>query len=466
MTNIRHLAPSNRCQRVTRDGAPHTRSGGGWGAKLSDTMEPPPLRAAGWSAAGPAARRCSTEHRDLRSLWSIWVLSLALGCWLFAPEARAADVERRDGLIIVQLSGTPYELGRQHGTVLHDEVRASVGEILRYFRRYLKIPWIRTLAANWWLDSAWRQAAPFVPANILEEFRGLSDGSGVPLAELYRLHAIPDRTYSCSSFAAWGKATAGGRLVHLRNLDWNIRAGIQRHAVVFVVHPTGQHAFINVGWAGFVGVMTGINDAQLSVGQVGAETTDATFRGEPMAFVMRGVLERSSSLDEAEAVVRNSRRTVGTNYVFADAKARRGMILETTHQHVRRFEANDVAERTVAYARPIVDAVFRADAAVDPVIRDRQLASHGNPKQPGLEDPSGSSAYDIRYLGQAAGIMAHFGALDGTAAQEIARAIAPSSNIQSVIFAWPDAWVANAENLVPAAQTTYRRLNLKQLLSE
>ena len=185
-----------------------------------------------------------------------------------------------------------------------------------------------------------------------------------------------------------------------------------------------------------------------------------------MAFVMRRVLEGSGTLDEAEAIVHRARRTVGTNYVVADAKARRGMVLETTHQYVRRFEANDVAEHKVEYARPIVDAVFRADAAVDPVIRERQLASHGNPKQPGLESPAGSSAYDIRYLGQAAGILAHFGTLDGAAAQQIAKAIAPSSNVQSVIFAWPEVWVANAEGITPAAQTTYQHLNLKQLLGK
>jgi hypothetical protein len=73
--------------RVTRDGAPHAclpapnivrqaglpapnivrqaglprytrrrqaERGGGWGARLSDAMEPPPLRSWGWPAAGPA----------------------------------------------------------------------------------------------------------------------------------------------------------------------------------------------------------------------------------------------------------------------------------------------------------------------------------------------------------------------------------------------------------------------------
>ena len=407
-----------------------------------------------------------TDRSPRKRLW--WLIVVCAFCSLVPrpsplATAAAAQVESHDGLPILYLSGTPYELGRQHGEALRTEVRASVGQVLGYFRSYLKIPWVRSFVVNWWLDDAWRQARPFIPSDDLEELRGLSDGSGVPLRELCRLHAIPDRTYSCASFAAWGPATAGGGLVHLRNLDWNIHAGIQRFAVVFVVRPSGKHAFINIGWAGFIGVLTGVNDAQLSIGQIGAETVDATFRGEPMGFLIRRILEDAGDLEAAAALVGAATRTVGVNYVLADANARRAMVLETTKRHVRQFEADDPAEHAVPYARPMADAVFRADTAMDPVIRDRQLASDGEPSRPGLEPPGGS-AYEIRYLGQAAGLHAHFGRLDVPGAIEIARAIAPPSNVQSVIFAWPEMWVANAQGATPAAGTAYHHLNAKKLL--
>jgi len=410
-------------------------------------------------------RRISPRRGLSLAAMPTWFLLVACPLLLVAT-VEAAQIEQRDGVTIVSLSGTPYELGRQHGEVLRSEVHATVSQVLGYFRRYLKIPWVRFWAANWWLDLSWRQAQPFIPADDLQELKGLSDGSGVPLGELYRFHAIPDRTYACSTFAAWGRATIGGRLIHMRNLDWNIQAGIQQFPIVFVVHPNGKRAFVSVGWAGFIGVLTGINDAGLSIGQVGAGTVEATFRGEPMVFVMRRVLEEANSVQHAEAVIRHAHRTVGVNYVVADAKAKRAIALETTHKHVRVFEANDPAERGVGYARPMVDAVFRADTAIDPLIRDQQIASHGEPSHPGVEDPTGSSAYDIRYLGQAAGLAAHFGTLDTEAAQRIAQAIAPPSNVQSVIFAWPDLWVANAQGTTPAAQTSYHHLNVQQLLDQ
>jgi hypothetical protein len=393
------------------------------------------------------------------------VMGLVAMLWLGAPGASAAaSVETLQGLRVVRLSGTPYEMGRQHGSALREEVQACVRELRSYFRSYLKVPGLRALIVAWWLDTAWRQARPFVPPRYLEELRGLSDAAQVPLRELTRMHAIPDRTYSCANFAAWGAATADGRLLHLRNLDWNIRAGLQRHAVVFVVHPEGQRAYVSMGWAGFIGVLTGVNEAQLSIGQVGAETTDVTYRGEPMAFLMRRVLEEAGDVDSAARVVQEARRTVGVNYVVADSKARRAIAMETTRRYFRAFEANDRAEQGVDYARPMADAVLRADTAIDPVIRERQIASRGNPRQPGLEPPGGS-AYTTRYVGQAEGLAHAYGTLDVAGAQAIARAIAPDSNVQSVIFAWPEAWVANAQGHTPAAQSPYQQLPIAELLA-
>jgi hypothetical protein len=386
----------------------------------------------------------------------------AAGIATSAEPLRAGDAPPP----VVRLAGAPYELGRQHGEQLRGAVRQQIAETLRYFRDYLKVPLVRTMALNWWLDTSWRRAWPFLEPDYRDELRGLADGSGVPLADVHRLHAIPDRTYSCANFAAWGRATAGGRLIHSRNLDWNIRAGIQRHAVVFVVRPSGKQAFVSAAWAGFAGVLSGINASQVSIGQVGAETTDVASRGEPMVFLMRRVMEQASTVDEAAEIIRTASRTVGVNYVVAGAKQRRALAIETTHSRVKVFTADDPAEHGVSYARPMTDAVLRADPAMDPEIRDRQLASRGDPKRPGLEPPHGSSAYDVRYLGQAAGLQAHYGTLDGPAAQDIARKVAPGSNVQSVIFAWPDLWVANAKDLTPAAQQPYHHFDLRELFQQ
>jgi hypothetical protein len=181
-----------------------------------------------------------------------------------------------------------------------------------------------------------------------------------------------------------------------------------------------------------------------------------------MVFLMRRVVEEADNLEDATQLITSARRTVGVNYILADARVPRGIVLETTRRFVARFVDDDSTEHRVAYARPLPNAVVRADTAMDPTIRDRQLASSGNPSRPGLEPPAGS-AYETRYLGQVAGLRAFHGRLTPTAAQEIAQAVAPGSNVQSVIFAWPDLWVANARGLTSAATTPYHHLSAEAL---
>lgn len=412
------------------------------------------MRVTQWAKwpSGPVARKCLCA----------WVLT----CWMpCVTTAHAALLEHHQELRVVHLSGSPYDIGYQHGSLLREEVRGCVAQILGYIRGYLKIPWLGSWLATAWLGKAWQDAYSFVADDYLEELRGLSDSSGVPLRELSLFHAIPDRTYACANFAAWKDLTADGRLIHLRNLDWNFKVGIQEFATVFVVRPEGKRAFVNIGWAGFIGVLSGVNEDQISIGQIGAETTDVTTHGEPMAFLMRRVLEEASDLDEASQIILNARRMAGINYVIADAHARTGLAIETTAHHERVFHANDSLEHSVSYARPMEDAVFRADTAMDPVIRDLQLASKGNPKRPGLESPQGSSAYDRRYLGQAQGLKERSGHLDAQGSQEIARSIAPGSNVQSVVIAWPDLWVANAHGEIRAAYRPYTHLSLIELFN-
>ncbi len=396
----------------------------------------------------------------------LWCLILA---WLLTvralPSAAAPHVERPPGQpLIVFLAGDAYELGHQHGQLLREDVRASVAQTLRYFRRRPGLPIVGPWFVNRWLDRAYARMEPFIPLGYREEMRGLADGSGVSLREIHRLHAIPDVTgTACSSLAVFGRATVDGRLYHTRNLDWNIGAGIQAHAALFVVRPRHGAPFVNIGYAGFVGVLSGINAHGISVGEIGADTVDETLAGEPMPFVLREVLETSLDLEMAARRVAQARRTRGYNYLFADGMRRAAIALETTHGACVLFHPDDPRERQCAYGLPQADVLVRADTAIDPGVRVRQRASRGRPGHRPPASPVGSGAYEKRYKNQALRIREHYGRLDAAAVRAIVQAAAPSSNVQSVIYGYPEVWVANAEGITPAAQSAYHRYSVEEL---
>jgi len=345
---------------------------------------------------------------------------------------------------VLKLSGSPYQMGYQHGTLLRREVRASVKNILAFADQQLKVPGLGRLVARRRLDRAWKQMQPHVAERYLEEMQGLSDGARIPLKTLQRIHALPDLTsVACASSAVAGPATQDGRLIQIRNLDWAIGSNVQRYAALIVYEPTGKRPFVSIGWLGFIGVLSGISRSGISVAQIGAETQDSNLGGLPMPFLLRRVLEESDDLKQAVKIIETGPRTVGYNYLVADAKARSAVALETTRQHSAVFWMDSQSR------------LVRADYPLDPVVRGLQVE----------KSPEKTKAYQVRYRGQAQLLEKFYGKINPEIAMAIASAIAPSSNIQSVVYAYPQLWVASAYRRRPAAWGAYLQVDLEDLFT-
>ncbi|MBI4313210.1 MAG: neutral/alkaline non-lysosomal ceramidase N-terminal domain-containing protein [Candidatus Omnitrophica bacterium] len=371
----------------------------------------------------------------------------------------------RVGLPVVVLEGDAYARGLAHGSRYRAQVRASVANILHFVEQEAPpIPFLRAGFVRWRLTTYFDQMKPHIPKDVLEEMRGLADGSGVPLPELERVHALPEiASVWCSNSAVYGPATRDGRLIHLRNLDWAIHSDAQRYSAIFVHRPAQGHAYASVGFFGFVGVLSGVNDAGISVGQVGAQTIDKTIRGVPMPFLLRDILLHTGDLETAVQKVQKAPRTSGFHYLFADALRKKAVALETTRKHCAVFWAGDEEARNVPYAVPIASAIVRADPALDPTVRNLQRCAKGDPSRPGLEPPGGK-AYDVRYRQHSLMIQERYGQWDPERMIEVAKAIAPPSNVHSIIFAFPQMWVATAEGGARAADQPYVRYDLDSYL--
>jgi hypothetical protein len=80
------------------------------------------------------------------------------------------------------------------------------------------------------------------------------------MSTLIEVNMLPEYTRAgCSILGVWGKATKNGDLIHLRALDWDARNPINKYPtlVMYNLNEKGSKPFVNVGWAGFVGSLTG-----------------------------------------------------------------------------------------------------------------------------------------------------------------------------------------------------------------
>ena len=79
----------------------------------------------------------------------------------------------------------------------------------------------------------------------------------------------------CSFFALWGNRTEGGKLITMRNLDWQPNTGLNKYKLIFVWKITNTIPHIAVGFPVLLGALTGMSKAGLTVHEAGLDSMGA-----------------------------------------------------------------------------------------------------------------------------------------------------------------------------------------------
>jgi hypothetical protein len=359
---------------------------------------------------------------------SIPTLGPATGQKRLVATAGKGRLEDHDGTRVLFLQGSPAEMGQQQGTLLREQVRDTAERML------WGVGVASSLAKGSWffgeIESAQKRTQPFVSADVLAEIDALSDAVGIPRAEGRLANYFPE-LFHCSGFAVFGEATVGGTLYHGRVLDYLKGVGLEQSAVVTVRRQDGKNAWVNVGYAGFVGSVTAMNEKHIAMGEMGGGG-QGDWDGTPMAQLVRKVMEEASTLDEAVSIMRIARRTCEYYYVISDGNTRRAVGIHATPTV---FEAVGPGESHPQLPHAVKDAV---------------LLSAGQ-----------------RYETLVARVKANYGKLDADGARHLMDLpVCMPSNIHSALFAPEtlDLWVANADSRNVASHTRYTHYNLGELL--
>lgn len=343
-------------------------------------------------------------------------------------EVPGGELRWIDGQRVVLLKGTPEEIGTAHGTLLAKEARRCIDSVLCTFGT------VNTIRTGRWfrhdLDAAYQRLAPHIPADHKTETIAFAAAAGVEPHTAEVLNVFPE-LFHCSGFAVYGKATKDGKLYHGRVLDYMTTIGLQDSATTFVVAVDGKHAFGNIGYAGFMGSVSGMNDQAISLGEMGGHG-EGQWDGVPMATLMRRALEECSTLDEVMQLWKQSPRTCEYYYVFADGKTNRAVGVAAVPESVEFILPGQAHERL---GEGIEDAVVLSAGSRLEKLRQRVQQNYGQ--------------IDVE-LGQFL----------------MTRPVAMSSNLHNVLFVPEDGvfYVANASHHEPAAIRPYAKIDLTALL--
>lgn len=224
---------------------------------------------------------------------------------------------------IIQVYGTPYEMGFAHGKLLKDEINLMYPAFLEYIAQQINEslpdlpPEIRDIITKFGapaaLELTFALTKPFTPQRFIDEMNGLADGAGLDRQKVIQVHMFPELIKAhCSMLGAWGQASVGGSLYQLRALDWGTDSPLQQWPTVVVYHPTeAGHPFSIYSYAGFIGTLTGFSSAPMAVCEkVWLHYNGTSSRaGFPWHFLLREILQFDHTVDEAIARLSAANRT-------------------------------------------------------------------------------------------------------------------------------------------------------------
>jgi hypothetical protein len=325
------------------------------------------------------------------------------------------------------VSGTPEEMGTAHGALLGKSARKLTERVL-----YL-VGGADSLDSGIWffdrMEEIHHRTLPHVPERFFVECDALSRAAGVDQREGRYANLFPER-FHCSGVAVRGKATTDGQVLHARVLDYMRDINLQSCATVTVFIPDAYHAWMSLGYAGFIGTVTAMNEKGLAIGEMGGGGV-GDWDGVPMSFLLRDVMERASTVDEALSILRQSPRTCEYYYVLSD----KSRALAAVHCDARQI------------------TVLRPGQQHDelPVVPEDTVLMSG----PGRAEKLSQRLRE------------HYGKIDAAMMiRIIKRPVAMESNLHNAIFA-PETlemWFADAGRHTPACDEPYARVNLADLL--
>ncbi|MGA1842777.1 MAG: C45 family autoproteolytic acyltransferase/hydrolase [bacterium] len=342
-----------------------------------------------------------------------------------------ASMEKTDdpnvnNIKILYLTGTPYEMGFQHGRLLKEDVQANVHRVIGL---------AKTFTTEDMMDETYDLMAPYIPIEEKEEMRGLAHGADIPLRVIHWFHAVPEiseygpkrrflkrfKQETCSNVVTTGKSTADGEIYHLRVLDWIRMMGVQKRPVIIVHKPDSGNASATFSFAGFIGCVSGMNEKQMSFGEMGyGDPPGESLEGIPFIFLFRKLMREADTLDDAKRIINNSIRTCSYIYVIADAKPgnneKNALLFMTDRDRVKIFTEN----------MPLVD---ERDNTEYPPIDD---IIYGGAKM--------EESYEV--------LSEYYGKISVQILMKISQVISLKGNMQNVIFRPKtlEAWVSNASN--------------------
>lgn len=260
----------------------------------------------------------------------------------------------KSGLFELYVEGGPFERGVINGKLTKELVMRQEDHFSEqifkmvpseYKRSYLKdlIGWFnRNLDKN-------------ITEEYKEEIYGISESAsdkyqylGNNYQRILNYHAAHDIGHAlqnlalvgCTSFGTWNERSADSTMIIGRNFDFYVGDKFAEDKIVAFFNPTEGHKFMTVTWGGFIGAVSGMNEAGLSVTINAAKSDYPMASATPVSLVTREILQYAKNIAEAIEIAKKRDMFVSESFLVASAADNKAVIIEKTPTALDVYDPN------------------------------------------------------------------------------------------------------------------------------
>lgn len=318
----------------------------------------------------------------MRQLWlTTWILLLCSSCTLNGalkekakfetqtiPELKLSDsgsnyiavdsnflLQNRQGLWELYVTGNPMEIGLKTGLLTRSLYAYQEDAFFSKIQEF--IPSTKKQKLMMRLTKIYnRKIHKYIPSEYKKEIFALStyaspryDALMDPYQRNLFLHGAHDLGHAfqdlalvgCSSLAAWDQKSADGGLIIGRNFDFYAGDDFSKNKLISIVKPDSGYAFLSVGWAGMIGVVSGMNRAGLTVTLNAGKSSIPWAAKTPISIVAREILQYARNFKEAIAIAKKHPIFISESLMIGSADEGKAILIEMSPHKFDVYESEN-----------------------------------------------------------------------------------------------------------------------------
>ena len=255
------------------------------------------------------------------------------------------------GLWEMYLEGSPFEIGLINGKLTRELIKLQEDSFVDQINTlipsssYLKFLKYFILWFN-------RDIEKYIPQEYIEEIYGVSisaaDGYemiGTKYERMLNYHGAHDIGHAlqslalvgCTSFAA-NMGLEDSSLILGRNFDFYINEDFAKNKIIVFVNPENGYDFTYITWASMIGVVSGMNEAGLTV-TINAAKSDIPGKAKmPISLLAREILQYAGNIKEAVAIAKKRETFVSESLLIGSANDNKAVIIEKSPSKLGVFD--------------------------------------------------------------------------------------------------------------------------------